>query len=197
MPSGLEVATATRTGMGFFALLRMFFYIVFFGIIFINFLVIAVGQHDTKGAVNYLGKTFLQSTSNLQDESLKLIDRGTEIPVDATKWQVVWFFAKSIWGLFEAIFVIYMWLAILAWLLLKFPIADNSKDFTAWIIAIIIFLLVQMVITAKFSDKDFWTPIVAFKDFGRAMVSLFQPVTERALDLVNNNTTNINETNLT
>jgi hypothetical protein len=197
MPSGLEVATATRTGMGFFAIIRMFMYIFVFGIIFINFLVIAVGQHDGKSAVKYLGTTFLQSTSNLQDESLKLIERGTTIPVDATKLQTIWFFIKSIWGMFSAFFIIYIWLAILAWIFLKFPLSDNSKGFAAWIIAILIFLMAQMVITAKFSDRDFWTPILAFRDFGLAIYSLFAPIAERAINYSKNYTNYTNNSNLT
>lgn len=171
--------------MGFFALVRMFAIIFVFGIIFVNFLVMGVGHKDWAGGVKYLGVTFLQSTVSLQDESNKLIDRGTIIPVDATKLQVIWIFIKNIWNIFSAIFIIYMWLFILAKILLFFPIADTSKKFTAWVFAIIIFLMLQMVVVAKFTDKSFWTPILAFKDFGLAMYSLFAPVADRINNYAN------------
>ena len=74
MPSGIEVATATRTGMGFFALIKMFLFIFFFGMIFVNFVNIAFIQKDMPKGLEYLGSNFVKVTENLQNESLKLID---------------------------------------------------------------------------------------------------------------------------
>ena len=192
MPSGLEVATATRTGMGFFALFRVFLLIAVFGTIFINFGVIAFGQHNMAGGLKYLGDNFLSTTQKLQDESIKIINRGTAIPEGNTKLQNFWIFFKNIWEWFSALFIIYVWLWILSSIFLFFPIADKSKTFTAWCMALIVFMLLQMVIA-----KSFAQPLEAFRDFGRAIYSLFLPITDKAVNVTKqiNNYTNI--TNMT
>ena len=158
--------------------------------IFVNFVNIAFIQKDMPKGLEYLGSNFVKVTENLQNESLKLIESKTTIPEEQTKVQGIWEFLKNIYGIFSALFIIYVWLWILAKILLAFPISDSSKQFTAWIIAIIIFLLLQMVIT-----KSFATPLQAFGDFGRAMVSLFKPATEKAIKSINDYTNISNTTN--
>lgn len=196
MPSGLELATATRTGMGFFALFRLFLLIAVFGMIFVNFFIIAVGQKDVPGGLKYLGDNFLSTTQKLQDESLKLINRGTAISAAESQLKSIWLFITNIWALISAVFIIYVWLWMLSSILLFFPIADKSKTFTAWVFAIIIFLLLQMTIAKSFS-----APLQAFKIFGYAIYSLFAPVTDRMINYgqnITNLTKDINNyTNLT
>jgi hypothetical protein len=193
MATGAELVTATRTGMGFFSIIRLTLIIFVFGMIFINFAIIAFAQHDMPGGLKYLSYNFIKTTEKLQNESLKIIEKGTTIPEGTTKLQNIWSFSKNIWELFSTLFIIYAWLWILANILLLFPIADSSKKFTAWVIAIIIFLLLQMVIT-----KSFAIPLAAFKDFGRALYSMFAPATQKALELTKNVTQEVNNyTNMT
>lgn len=173
------VATTVKSGIGFFKLLKIVIGVLVFGLIFLNCAIIIIQQGSVQAGFEYLGYNFLYTTEKLQDESMKIIDRGVFFPNESEKFiSNLWEFMKNFGNLFASLVIIYGWLWIIAQFLLVFPIADNSKIFTAWIIAIILFLLIQMIIILAFTEKSFWTPILAFRDLGKAIYISIQPLTQ-------------------
>jgi hypothetical protein len=173
------VKSSVTGGIGFFKMLKIFVLILLFGLIFINFIVIVVQEHSVEKGVKYLGYNFLLTTEKLQDESQKIIDRGVIFPNEGSFVHNLWEFLKNFWGLFSAFVIIYGWMWVLAQLFLWFPLADSSKQFSAWIIAIIVFFLLQMLAIAIMTDKSIMTPFTAFKDFFKAILVAIQPLSQQ------------------
>lgn len=175
------VATSVKGGIGFFRVIKIGLGIVLFGLVFINFLSIMIETHEVEQGLKYLGTTFFLTTQNIQDESQKIIDRGVIFPSENERFlSNFWEFMKNFGNLFVSLVIVYGWIWLLARFLLFFPLGDSSKIFAAWVLAILLFFLIQMVVITSFTDKSMMTPFLAFKDLGKAIYISIKPLIMKA-----------------
>lgn len=177
-----------------FKKIRMFLIFLVFGLILINACIICFEAKDIQPGVEYLGKKFFFATERLGEESLKVIEQeGLTIEGEGffkNSWIVISYF----WGIISALFIIYIWIKILQWILLRFPIMDTSKKPTAGVLAIFTFMGLQALYIAIFTDKTAFYHFQSFWWFVKSLRYIIEPVINVANGLLGGGEELINET---
>jgi hypothetical protein len=168
-------ATTKVGGKGFllFRSIRVFLMFLVFGIMIINAVIISSQDKDITSGVKYVGNKLLFATETLGDASNKIIEQNSLYPHTDNGLTDFWSFLKIFYEIFSSIFLIYLWLYVLTYIFLWVPLADDSKKASGFIFACFFFILIQML-AASISGKSIMTPLIAFRDFGKAIVILVQ-----------------------
>jgi len=144
--------------------------------ILVTAIVIAIQNKDINPGLQYLGNKTLIVTSNLNDESIKIIEnKGIYVKSEST-FVSIWNFLKSIWSFIVIVFIIYYWLKVLTWLFKKVIIQDDSKTTASFLLSILFFFGTQMLFIAVFTDKSIMIPITAMSNFVKALPFIFSPI---------------------
>lgn len=193
------------TGKGIFGVLSRFkislFLFVFF-IIFIQAAIVGIQEGSFTPFFTKIAGEFILATDNLNAHSLAIIEEGGIWNVELGFFARLWDFIKNIWNYIESIVIIYFWIKILMLLFLYGVIMDTSKAPTAWIFAIIVFLMVQPLAMVSFGERfggsgDPWIVFTSFKNFFISIPYIFKPISsvaERFARDVSTNTSLLNNT---
>lgn len=177
--------TAGR-GLGRFigAWFKYGFYALFILILIIQAVVLSYSAGNIEPAINLVKDTFLKATLTLQEKSLLIIEN--EGLSSGLSWFGVGFsFVWAFWSIFLQIKV-FTWFT---------KLSDSSRKATYWILAIMFFIIVQVVgLLVLYEPLDgqtkidlAMTPIIAFIDFFRALPYFFSSFSFD-LDFSSNNT---------
>lgn len=171
--------------------LNLAFLLIF--ILIINAGIIMVQEGPEEG-IKYIGNRLLSPTLGLQEDSQEIISEESWWISDTDKWYVnLWHTLKNTVSLLGYLITIYLWLNVLAWISKKIIVQDDSKTTASWLIAIIMFLLIQMVLLATLNDKSIVTPLLAFRDFGLALLYIIPPLSRIADKFVGTGGENVSE----
>ena len=156
-----------------FSLFAIFILIVFAGATIHSF-----QQGSFTPLVDEIGGRFFGVISNLNIESLKIIEQGGAIDG---------FFGtiKNYWNFLLNIYVLYFEIWVLAKLISFSPFSDASKHFTNWGIGILIFFTLQEFYILFYNLGGINYPFEAVKNTFKASSYLFEPikgVAERVID---------------
>jgi hypothetical protein len=143
----------------------------------VSAIMISVQANDITPGLQYLGNKTLTVTENLNEQSLKVIEQGGLYEKTDSFFKNIFNFFKSIWGFITALFIIWLWLRVLAWIFKKLIIMDDGKSTSSFLLAVIFFILIQILFIAIFTDKSMMTPINAFVNLVKAMPYIFKPIT--------------------
>jgi len=178
-PKVVAASSTLRPGMTFFRGIGMIWTIFTYAIILsilVTAIVIAIQNKDINPGLQYLGNKTLIVTSNLNDESIKIIEnKGIYVKSEST-FVSIWNFLKSIWSFIVIVFIIYYWLKVLTWLFKKVIIQDDSKTTASFLLSILFFFGTQMLFIAVFTDKSIMIPITAMSNFVKALPFIFSPI---------------------
>lgn len=181
-----SLSNTLTKAFGFAFKLRIMFFFMLF--LIINAAIISYEHKDVKVGLSDLGERFLTPTLKLQQTSQQIIDRKgfSDEGVGGVKhwWDVIW----GLWGMFSQFYVILMWLSVLGKLITVFPLTE-SQTVLATIIAIPIFLVLQMIYIAITKQGDFLQPWTAFITFLKSLPYVFKPITKIADKFVGGNQT--------
>jgi len=181
-----------RTGWGIVSKIRFLFLFSMFAIIIVNAILISLDAHSVEPGIRDLGGRFLYVTKTLDDESLKIIDRGSIYPHTGNILSDLWMFITSISGLFTAFYIIYFWIKILSFIAKHFIIFDDSKTAVSYIIGIGIFFTMQILLIVLLKKEEgVLYPFVAMQHFFEAIKLIIPSATKIADKFVEGNTTTI------
>lgn len=156
----------------FFRNIKVSFLFIFFTILFINAIIIAIHDGPVAGGI-YLGERFIKITDKLNQDSLKIIEQGSVYPEGAGFFKRIGSYFSVYWTFLETLMVIYMWLKVLAWIEMKILLQNDSMSTSSWTHAIIYFLLIQAGI---YSFKESHIFLDGFTNFARAFPIMFKPL---------------------
>jgi len=195
---GKEIITkvggkSLRIFSGIFKLRLVFFFLLF---ILINSITIGIQQGSIEPVIKDIGSRFLTPTLKIQQFSLEIISRGGIYKPTPHFWGGVWNFIMDIWSLLTQFYIILLWLKILALLVGISPLSDKSRAFVNWTLAILIFIVFQMLYIATINKGSILVPLLAFKDFARAFPYIIGPLSNIG-EVVVGNSNQANMTNVT
>lgn len=167
MGIGTASQTTAKSGVGIFAKLKLFTMIFFFTIILINTVIISMNAKDINPGVKYLGEKFLYTTNNLRAVSNEVIDN--EGVYDNSKGSVhgVIMSLSLVYKLFEAIFLIWLWIWLLKTIYIYLIIGDTSMWKLGMTLSIITFVVVQMMVLIL-NKENMMLVLYSFRDFFKA-----------------------------
>ena len=165
--------------MGFFARLSTLWTIFMFLFVFsivVMAVVVSVQNKDISYGIKYLGNKTITVTDNLNTESLKIIEQQGIYVKGNSFASNSWNFLKSIWNFLVAFFMIYLWIKVLSWIFLHIIIQDNDKTTASFILAVFLFLGIQILFITIFTDSSPMTPINSFINFVKSLQYIFSPI---------------------
>ena len=176
--TGAQASGLVKSG-GFFSIFKYIILTLIFGIMIMNAIVISVEGNSIEPGVKYLGEKFLTVTENLQIHSQQVIDQGGLWLPDDTIGHNLLLVIKYAWDILTDLLIIYTWLKILAWIAKKLILFNDSQSTIAWLIAIIFFMLLQVIFVLAFvPNKSMMTPINAFVTFIKSLPYIIKPITK-------------------
>ena len=180
MVAAVPVAAA---GRGFrigklflFKKLKWFLMFLIFGILIINAVLISVEAKSVEPGIAYIGEKFLYTTQNLGEESEKIIEQGGAYPTADGFFENLWNFLKNFYGIFTALFIMYVWIKILALIFLHGVLFDTSKQPIAFLLAVIAFFGLQMLFIAGFGNGSLMDPFRAIGSFFKSLPYMIKPL---------------------
>ena len=144
-------------------------------IIFIlgNAISIAVKERDITPAIKDIGSRLFLITKTINDQSLEIIERGGIYQATPKFWGGVWNMIADLGSLLSSIYIAWVWIKVMARLLVIFPIMDDSKTTTGYLLGIFIFFGLQIVLVLLTGNDSIMTPINAVYNLGRVLPYLF------------------------
>jgi len=180
MVAAVPVAAAGRRfrigKLFLFKKLRWFLMFLIFGIMLINAVIISVEAQSIEPGISYVGEKFLYTTQNLGEESEKIIEQGGAYPTADGFFENLWNFLKNFYGIFTALFIMYVWIKILALIFLHGVLFDTSKQPVAIFLAILAFFGLQMLFIAGFGSGSLMTPFKSFISFFKSIPYVIKPL---------------------
>ena len=179
--------------------IRLFFLFTLFFLLNAGFIAMAEGP---QAGLNNLGNRLLSPLESLNEQALEIIEDGGIIFIPQHKLSSELF---NIWKLLSNFWVVYFWLAVLSTIIMKVIIWDDSKGGTAWLIAIFVYLVIQMLYLST-NGLSIWFPIEAVKNIWTAIPYIIDPIanigenvyiSNNTTQLINNTLEPLNNTNLT
>lgn len=152
--------------------------------VLVTAIVISIEAKDITPGIQYLGNKTLLVTENLNEQSLSVIENGGLYEKSDSFFTNMINFFKSIWKFIIAIIVIYVWLKVLTWIFLKAILMDDGKTTSAFLLAVLFFVMIQVLFIAIFTDKSMMTPIHAFINLVKSMPYIFKPISTMADKLI-------------
>ena len=187
-----NVATvAGKSGYGVISKIKYFLLFFIFFIMIMNAVIISVQNRDLGEGVQYLGKEFLLSTERLGELSQNVIDEEGIWSNSNGFFKNIWHVICYFWNVFKYLIIIYFWLKVLSWFILKIGIWDDSKTSVAFELAILIFILTQMLFVGFYTDKPIMTPILCFWQFIKSVPFVFKPIMNITDKYMGSNNTSI------
>jgi hypothetical protein len=169
---------SSGSGFGIFSIFKYVILSLVFGIMLMNAIILSIEGNSIEPGVKYLGLKFTTVTNNLQIHSQQIIDQGglwvSNDSIGSNLWQLI----KYLWNISNDLLIIYTWLLVLAWIAKKAIVFDDSKTTSAWLIAIILFMLLQFIFILAFTNENMMVPINAFITFGKSLPYIIKPVTK-------------------
>lgn len=162
-------------GYGVIRKLSFLFYFAFVLIMLLNAVVISYKANDITPGIAYLGQKWLLATEEINQNSVNILERGEILGENNGFFKTFWFFLKNFWGIIEAVFIALIWLQVLTWILWHFPIMDESKRFSAFIIALFVFFGLQVLFIRVFTEESLMFPFLAIFNLFRAFFSIIFP----------------------
>jgi hypothetical protein len=180
IPKGTTFS-AIKPKVSFFARLSSIWTIItfiFVASILVMAVIVSIQDKTIKSGIEYLGNRTMYVTENLNDASLQVIEnKGIYVKSDYF-FKDIWNFIKSIWTFLVALFFIWYWLKVLGWFFKKVVIQDDSKTTASFMLALIFFVLIQILFIVLFTDKPVMTPVNAFINFAKSLPYVFAPAVE-------------------
>lgn len=191
-------------GMSVIRKLWILFVVIMMLSVLLNAIVLSMEAKDASVGIEYLGSKFLHPIVQLNDISLSIIEnQGISALVDS-KGPKGWFDKFLVYlDLLSSIFIIYFWLFLLSRLWAFSPFSNISQTFINWGVAIIIFIVIQMLLLSM-KDGNIMLPIDAFINLFKAIPYIIKPITavsdkylkNVSVDNINNTLSNINLSNM-
>ena len=146
--------------------LYIFFFFLFFIIILLKAAVISIEQKDPYAGVIYLGNKIVYPTITLGEASERIISEG--LILDQGIWQTILNYSD----LFSSLISVFFWLLILKIATLKLLVWDDSKGSAGWLIAIVLFGLLQPL-ALSFVGKSPTIVWESFRSFGKLLYHVY------------------------
>lgn len=174
-----------KSGWGLYNKFKFMFYFLFVMVMLMNTIVIVYQERDIEPGIKYLGGEWLGVTKQINEVSLTILDRG-EILEEVGFFRSAWFFIKNFWDLIESLIILYIWLKVLSWLLMKIGLWDDSKSSVALLWALTIFFLVQVIVIIGMFPGDPWgLPFIAFFNLFKSLASIVIPSLAKVTEQLN------------
>lgn len=172
-------AIAAKGSWSILTKLKYFFLFLIFGIMLVQAINIGY-QTDIAEGFKFLGLKFALASESLGEESRLVIAQEGVWDSNAGFFVALWSFITLFWRLFEAIFVIYIWIKLLAWFSLHFILWDSSKTAVSFALGALIYTFVNIIFLLAFADQPIGSLFENFKDFFRALPFIFSPLVSLA-----------------
>lgn len=170
---------ARRFRVGRFLFLKKLKWILMFlvfGIMLINAVIISVEAKSVEPGIIYIGGKFMYTTQNLGEESEKIISQGGVYPTEDGFFKNLRNFLKNFYGIFAALFIMYIWIKVLSLIFLHGVLFDTSKQPVAFFLAIIAFFGLQMLFISAFAGGSLTEPFRAFGSFFKSLPYMIKPL---------------------
>jgi len=170
-------------GLGFLAKIRFGFFFFVFLIIFMKSLIPLATEGDIQPFIQEVGGRIVHAVQNLNTESLKIITNGFILDTSQGFWSGIWDMIVVYAILWFALYTIYIWIKVIAWLVEKSPFGDSSRFFANYSIAVLIFFTLQLIflMTTGLSVGESSKLIFeSFRNFFKALPIIFFPIGELA-----------------
>lgn len=176
--TGTVIGGVAKSGGGFFSslfgrLLKIKWAYIFIIILFVQALMSGIDNGGGIEIIRSLGERFFNITQGLQSTSIEVIEN--EAVFNYLSFVVI------LWALFSNIYLVYLWIRLFDWIFGKSPFSNESEGFKNFAFAVILFLILQIFYLFLFTVPPegqtyfdlFKTPILAFRDFFKAVVLIF------------------------
>lgn len=163
---------------GIFRLRIMFIFIVF---LLLNSIIV-VTQDGPDAGIKDLGKRLLVPTLKIQEVSLKIVEDGGLWVSGEGFFSNVWNLIFSLWGVITQVYITFFWISALG---LWVRMYNDSQKLLSYVVGVVLFILVSVAyISILDLEMSPWITITAFKDFGRALPYIIEPITQIADKIV-------------
>ena len=188
-----QIAVKTVGGIGkTFAFAKNF---LFFGLLFITFLIIfsnaivlSINQKSIDPLLNELGSRFFFASQSLEEASQAIIDQGGVYDSSGAWYSKIWSVISNSAELLFAILVVFTWIRVLAWIVKKSPLSNESNWFINYSLGLIAFIVIAGIATvvraAVAGDITSYThaiyllslPVKSFITFFKALPYILSPI---------------------
>jgi hypothetical protein len=148
---------------------------IFLVFLLINAVTIAVQERSLTPAIQDLGIRFTTPTQKLHQEVNIILEKGVIYERTPHFWGGIWKLITVYWSLLTNLYIIILWISILGFFSRHLILWDDSKRSSGVLIGFILFIGIQMLLIGITQKGTIWDPIIAFRDFGKAIPHLIRP----------------------
>jgi len=183
-------------GWSIIRILKLGLFSLFLFFIIISTIITAVNTGSIIPAIKDLGGRFLFITDNIKELSNKIIENEGIYIRKSNIFKSIGSYLWALWDLFTNLYILYLWIKIFTKLYGWSPISNDSAKFANLCLAIVTFLILQMLFILIFIEptigqsrfEQMYIPFTAFYDLFRAIPYLIPDFTR----LTNSVSPNIN-----
>jgi len=171
--------TASRfAGRALGTYLKFSLYFVFLLFIILNAIIIGIEEKSLAPVLQDLGQRIVAPMYEIYESSTDIAENGV-LPQDNTPFMNIIFMFKNYVLLFFNLAVIVGWIRFIYWIIHRF---DSSQQVLWTFMSIFIFLTIQWLYIAYFTDGSLMDPLYAIGAFIKIIPILIDPFTQIAVE---------------